>query len=183
MTPYTRIIKSRLIAKPRFNKLNILLTYLILSIISCTPYQRTPEKAAWGNTEYTGFVSRDFFQVVVTVAPPSVLSEAEKRKQCKKESIRERDRLAALALVEAIQQNKDKQVQTPEIYDGKNNISQQNENMSHEKFSAETEILVSKYRWLLNGLYLHLEEYQHSECKFIYRRVEKGLYNKLTEKR
>ena len=183
MTPYTRIVKSRLIATPRFHKINIIITYFILSTISCAPYQRTPEKAAWGNTDFTGFVSRDFFQVVVTVPPSPALSETEKRKQCKKKSVRERDRIAAIALEEAISGNKKEQAQTPALSDEINNNSQQNDSQDSEKKQSETEILVSKYRWFLNGLYLHLEEYQNGECKFIYRRVEKGLYSKLSEKR
>ena len=149
------------------------------------------------NEEYTGFISRTYFQVVVEVPiTREEVSIEEERKICKKEAFFKRDKLVIPILKDIAMESKRNEA----LRDRELKIDSEKENMistssykilSYEN-SSETNynknlkdiqaVYLNKgeFNWFLNSLVLHKEDYtKNDKCIFIYRKIEDNLFAKV----
>lgn len=120
------------------------------------------------NTEYTGFITRDFYQVIIEINVSNAdTSITRDREDCQKKSLRERDRIVVNQL---------------------RNLSIENDsNQKGEPYKLNPdnyEYYVGDYSWFLNGMFLFQEDYSDpKKCKFIYRIIQKNLFSRVQETR
>ncbi|PJZ69387.1 hypothetical protein CH373_14030 [Leptospira perolatii] len=80
---------------------------LVFYLISCVPADPGYRRKAWENTSDSGFISRDFFQVVVNVPIPKEEKPIlELRKECKTLSLRMKDQISIPLLLAQIQEER-----------------------------------------------------------------------------
>lgn len=164
--------------------------YLISIIIGCTPVDPDFRVKPLRNSDYTGFISREFFQVVVEVDLQEMDGSIEKlREECQKESLVKRDKLALPILREVASANpKNRRLYAS---DGKNHEADQflasferktstwKKPVSDLGITAET-VYRGDFVWLLDQMFLHKEDYSKpGKCKFVYRNISKNLYEKV----
>lgn len=116
------------------------------------------------NTDYSGFISRDFYQVIVELPIKNTNDTITMdREKCRKSSLSERDKLVVNQLRKIALNN--------------------DSNSSIEFIPLEVEnfeYTIGDFSWFLNKLNLFMEDYSDpKKCKFIYRLLEKNLYSKV----
>ncbi|HMV46070.1 MAG TPA: hypothetical protein PKD50_26350, partial [Leptospiraceae bacterium] len=155
------------------------------------------------NTEYTGFISRNFFQAVVEVPiTKEELTILEERKSCLKDAIRKRDTIVLPLLKKIAMEDKwnDKErslekdrLSDSEKYKEKSEELKRNENAkSSEEASIfdkkKTDPVQSKnplmnrgeFSWFLDSMFLYKEDYSNPEkCSFVFRNIQDKLYEKV----
>ena len=132
---------------------------------------------------YTGFIARDFFQVIVEIPiEPSDKTILQIREICKEQSIYKRNRIALPILREIASSNSINQKR----YKKNNTEKHQEELPSFEaKSVSKTKFIDSKthlqeFDWFFEKLFLYKEDYsQKDKCKFIYRNISPNLYEKV----
>lgn len=150
---------------------------LCLFYIGCYPADPNYSLKPLQNTEYTGFISRDFFQIVIETHPPIAdgLSIEEEREHCKKEAISLRDQKTILYLKNVI-------IKSQKSEWSAFNIIPKNLEEENYKFTSDSNLNRGELNWFLDKMYLFMEDYSmSSKCKFIFRAIEKDLYNSVTK--
>jgi hypothetical protein len=146
------------------------------------------------NESHNGFVSREFFQVIVeSKYPTNSLSILEKRKQCREDSEKKRDIKTLIMLKNALEQEKLQAIQKIAVvpsrlssldvtYSPKVSLLESDSEFTPEmekKFKSEVALLLGPFQWFLDGLFLYKEDYSEKDkCNFIYRNISKNLYEK-----
>ncbi len=150
---------------------NVILSTLlvIFNFINCKISDPNYSKKPLLNTTYTGFISRDFFQVVVNV--PILLEEktiVKERETCLQRSISERDKLT-IPILRAIATSN---VKNKEEYSGiKINIGER---------KNKSELSRGEFSWFLDSMFLFKEDYSsRKNCIFVFRVIQDKLYDKV----
>lgn len=120
------------------------------------------------NTEYSGFITRDFYQVIVDVPIPGTdTSILQDRSNCMQKSRMERDKIVVNQL---------------------RKISMETEMNKRENpytIPADSfDFYLGDYSWFLSRMFLFQEDYSDpKKCKFTYRIIEKDLFSKVENTR
>jgi hypothetical protein len=151
------------------------------------------------NTEYTGFISRSFFQVIVEVpVTREEVSILEEREICKKESFLRRDKiiiplLKAIAVESKLNESARSQEKYFENKDSEKDTdinsykiirpetSKIKKNMKPNINAKNTYLNKGEFTWFLDTMFLYSEDYKTKDkCIFIYRKIEKDLFDKVS---
>jgi len=189
-----------------FQKINLLTKEfsgiaLIFLLISCRPADPFFRLKPLMNIEYTGFISRDFFQVVVNVdMTTKELPINGLRASCKNEANKKKDQVT----IEYLKKNyisrkiKDNPF-APKKDQGESKDFTTNIQMKDTDESKKTEkekgkpspefglynktnyqLTRGEFAWFLDAMFLYREDYSNPEkCIFVYRIIEDGLYKKV----
>lgn len=175
-------------------KFLFLILFLFLSCKVADPNYRIKPLL---NEEYTGFISRTYFQVVVEIPiTREEVSIEEERKICKKEAYSKRDKLVIPILKDiAMESKRNESLRDRELKidsESKDTPSQASyriysyENSSETNYSKNVKDINAVYlnkgefNWFLNSLVLHKEDYtKNDKCIFIYRKIEDNLFAKV----
>jgi len=149
--------------------ITISVLYVIINLINCKISDPNYSKKLLLNTTYTGFISRDFFQVVVNV--PILLEEktiTKERQTCLEKSIYERDKLT-IPILRSIATNN---IKNKEEYPGiKINIGDS---------KNKSELSRGEFAWFLDSMFLFKEDYSsRKSCTFVFRIIQDKLYEKV----
>lgn len=161
------------------------------------------------NIDYNGFLSRDFFQVVVSVdMTKDDLPINGLRSNCKKEAYRKKDQITIELAKDLIEKKKisDKKFLTqgkktesmltstsssnvpalqspePEATTTTEKKTEPSEKIIASELFDKNNYQLSRgeFGWLLERMFLFREDYSHPErCIFVFRAIEKDLYQKL----
>lgn len=179
--------------------------FLFILLISCKPADPNYREKPLQNTEYTGFISRNFFQVVVEVPlTKEELTILEERKSCLVEAIRKRDTLVIPILKQVAKEGKWNKQEIKKEKEMANDIekekmqklkSKKNGSNSKSKTSDEINIYDKKevtvtsnntllnrgeFSWFLDSMFIYKEDYSDPEkCSFVFRNIQEGLYKKV----
>jgi hypothetical protein len=182
--------------------LKYFLFILIYSIIICRPADPNFRIKPLRNQEYTGFISREFFQVVVEVpVTKQELTILEERDYCKKEATLKRDKtvlklLKSIVIQETV--NKNKRIRENEEEEirgekltkadkGKIILNKENANTVGKVDSSlinpkNLDLNKGEFSWFLDELFIHKEDYSDPDkCIYIYRNIKKGLFEKVAK--
>lgn len=156
----------------KINRLSLkIISISLFWLYNCTVSDPNYLKKTLSNVNHTGFISRDFFQVVVEV--PILTNELtilRERELCAQKALQERDRLtipilrsiASLSL-----KNKNKELESIRSY---------------KSFSKNFQTSRGEFSWFLDSMFLFQEDYSsRDKCKFIYRNIQDNLYSKVED--
>lgn len=182
---------------PGFLKSRLVFTlaagFILLLIFNCRPADPNYEVKPLRNTEYTGFISRDFFQVVVDVpVTRDDITIYEEREQCKKEALLKRDKLV-LPILKGIARNntinkdrrkkeeeEEKETEPPNLKMKKiteTDYSNEPDRQSKVANRKSTSLIKGEFSWFLDSLILFKEDYSKPDkCVFVYRTIQEGLF-------
>lgn len=146
-----------------------LLFLVIIYILNCKISDPNFAKKPLLNTTYTGFISREFFQVVVNVPvlqdEKTILKE---RETCLQKSISERDKITIPILREIA-------VKNPK---NKENFTGIKVNVGESK--KKPELSRGEFSWFLDSMFLFKEDYSsRNNCNFVFRIIQENLYDKV----
>ncbi len=165
-------IKLRFIPKYKENRfLNKIIFYIIFFISNCSVSDPNYLKKTLLNVSHTGFISRDFFQVVIEI--PIVTNELtilKEREWCAQKALQERDRVTIPILRSiAARSSKNKNKELTSI-------------RSYKSFSKNFQTSRGEFSWFLDSMFLFQEDYtSRSTCKFIYRNIQDDLYARVED--
>lgn len=166
----------------------ILYFFSILSITFCVPADQKFRKKPLQNETYSGFISREFFQAIITVyIPEKEMPLSQLRKKCKDQAFIEKDRIILPYLVHAAQLNKSvspvKQKSPVAIGIPNSSQSKPSSNDTSDLIIEHKENILlfrSNFAWFLDSMKLFIEDYsQEDKCIFIFRKIETDLYKKV----
>lgn len=132
------------------------------------------------NEDYTGFISRDFFQVVVEV-PLEITDKSilQQREICKLQAIQKRNEITLPILRKIASSNFQNQNREREFSQSKT----QEELPSFEakqKLKEKSKTYEGEFAWFFEKFFLYKEDFsQKDKCKFIYRNIAENLYKKV----
>ena len=136
--------------------------YILLLIYHCKITDPNYLNKPLSNTTYNGFISRDFFQIIVEIPVfDKEITIMKEREVCLQKSLPARDKLIIPILRKiAAESPKNKS----ELL-----VSKKTENY---------EISRGEFSWFLDSMFLYLEDYSSRDrCKFIYRNIQANLYS------
>lgn len=144
------------------------------------------------NMAYSGFIARNFFQVVVEVKLSArELTILEEREHCKEMSLVERDKKTLKILQEEVS------LETPNQKRYKFDTAPSEEEEILNSFQAKSKtwrtsskeyleesenplLVTGEFAWFLDSLVLFKEDYSQSgKCIFVYRIIKDGLFEKV----
>lgn len=147
--------------------------FILILLTKCQIADPNYKQKSFKIEDYTGFISRDFFQVVVEV--PLELSDKpilQQRETCKLQSRQKRDELTLPILRKIASSNQKKFIEFSKS-------KTQEDLPSFEKKGGfnKKEDLEGEFAWFFNHMFLYKEDYtQKDKCKFIYRNISRDLY-------
>lgn len=164
----------------------------VLASLICRPADPDYVGKVMKNQTYSGFISRDFFQVVVEVPyPTDDMTILEEREYCKEQSISYRDDRAVPLLVDVAMENPKNKKRAVERFQSETDSLRYpslREKISDLSNSSDRRLLNFKnadlnrgaFSWFLGSMFLHKEDYSvKNKCTFIYRLIEKDLFAKV----
>ncbi|MCB1180008.1 MAG: hypothetical protein KDK36_20690, partial [Leptospiraceae bacterium] len=178
---------------------NKILPYLFfflfnLIISNCYPADPNFKIKPLKNTSYSGFISRDFFQVVVEVrSPDKELTIGQERNYCKEKSLIERDKKTIPLLVKeaSMETPNEKRFRYDEKYkkesSGLNTFVHEDpgwreSNENYLEDSLNFSLSRGEFAWFLDSMFIYREDYSEAgKCKFIYRNIQENLYEKVAK--
>lgn len=188
-------------------KLFLLLFSILLSFF-CRPADPNFRTKPLYNTEYTGFISRNFFQVVVEVPmTKDELSILEERKFCTLEAIKKRDAIV-IPLLKKIAKESKWNEQERELEKEKSDDKEKEKEQKEEFKKAYAEVKSTsakeanlfdkkeiqlsdpknpsmnrgEFGWFLDSMFVYKEDYSNPEkCFFVFRNIQKNLYKKVEQ--
>jgi hypothetical protein len=159
---------------------NVILPILFLFLfLGCYPADPNYATKPLSNIEHNGFVSKDFFQVVVTTEIEFSEDRGilEERIFCKNQGFLDRDK-KTIEILKKEFRKKEKLLSQP---DKVASVSQENDRSKElETFKITNDLQVNKgdFRWFLDKMFIYLEDYsEKGKCKFVFRAIEKDLYH------
>ncbi|MCP5495435.1 MAG: hypothetical protein H7A23_12830 [Leptospiraceae bacterium] len=174
---------------------------LFFAILFCKPADPNYRIKPLLNNNYNGFISRDFFQIVVEIPinPFFENSILEDRLYCKKRAYHIRDSLTLPILKNVAMQNeknkkrlkiqekklkafqKKQDNYTPKIIQEGYSESYDPEEITHSMIESKNPLLNrGDFFWFLDGMFLYKEDYADpKKCVYIFRNIQKGLYGKV----
>jgi hypothetical protein len=168
--------------------------FLFFGGLFCYPVDPNYQTKPLQNTSYSGFISRNFFQVVVEVKiPEREFTIAEERNHCKSMSFVERNKKTLALLREEANYNSSNQKrfrydsQAKEEEEILNSF--QSSTKEWRKNSASSliqsknpDLSTGEFAWLLDDMFLFREDYSNAgKCIFVYRVIQENLYKKVYE--
>lgn len=154
---------------PRFYLKVIFL--LLFCFYNCTVSDPNYLKKTLLNVSHTGFISRDFFQVVVEI--PILTSELtilKEREWCIQKALQERDRIT-IPILRSIAGSSLKNKNKDSIY-----------KTGYKSFSKNFQSSRGEFSWFLDSMFIFQEDYSsRDKCKFIYRNIQNDLYAKVED--
>jgi hypothetical protein len=171
----------------------IIIFFINFFIKYCVPVDPNLRTQPLQNSDYTGFISREFFQVVVEVPIPNLDLSIEKlRLICYKESLVQRDLLTLPILRKIasinIENQKLHKADTLDKEETSEILASFEKKISNWKKPVENTnninplLYSGDFHWFLEGMFLYKEDYSNPEkCKFIYRNISKELYKKVED--
>lgn len=164
----------------------------VLSALICRPADPDYVGKVMKNQTYSGFISRDFFQVVVEVPYPSDdMTISEEREFCKERSVSYRDDKAVPLLVDVAMENPKNKRRASERFTSETDALRYpslREKISDLSNASDKRLLNFKnadlnrgaFSWFLGSMFLHKEDYSvKNKCTFVYRLIEKDLFAKV----
>lgn len=131
--------------------------------------------------DYTGFIARDFFQVVVEIPlEPSDKTILETREICKNLSIQKRNELTLPILKEIASSSSFNRERLRQVSIKK--AWEEFPSFEAKKIQEEKKIQthLGEFAWFFEKFFLYKEDYsQKDKCKFIYRNIDPNLYEKV----
>lgn len=188
-------------------KLSFVLFSILLSFF-CKPADPNFRVKPLYNTEYTGFISRNFFQAVVEIPmTKDELSILEERKFCKIEAIKKRDAMVVPLLKKIAMEakwNEEQRKKELERADDKEKEKEQKENFKkayedNKSNSAKEASIFDKkeiqlsdpknpsmnrgeFGWFLDSMFVYKEDYSNPEkCSFVFRNIQKDLFKNVEQ--
>ncbi len=168
-------------------------------IIFCKPADPNYRLKPLQNLEYTGFISRTFFQAVVEVPiSRDELGILEERAVCKKSSFLKRDKLIIPILKKiafespknenlAEREKKLKEKKTEIFSESYSIIPTETfaKNITAGDVDATGKTFLNKgeFNWFLDTMKIHKEIYDDKKCIIIFRKIEKDLFSKVEKTR
>lgn len=172
-----------------------MIKFLIFLILFCKPADPNYRLKPLQNLEYTGFISRTFFQAVVEVPiTREELGILEERLECKKQAFQKRDKLIIPILKKiALESSKNETLQdrekewkekSPEfISDSYRIISTETEKkkakLGEVDVKGKTFLNKGEFTWFLDTMKIHKEIYDDKKCIILFRKIEKDLFSKV----
>ncbi len=145
--------------------------YFVLWFYNCTVSDPNYLKKTLSNVSHTGFISRDFFQVVVEI--PILTNELtilKEREWCTQKALQERDRVTIpllRSIAGASLKNKNKEFTSIRSY---------------KSFSKNFQTSRGEFSWFLDSMFIFQEDYSsRDKCKFVYRNIQDNLYTKVED--
>jgi len=144
---------------------------LLFCIYNCSVSDPNYLKKTLSNVSHTGFISRDFFQVVVEI--PILTNELtilKEREWCIQKALQERDRVTIpllRSIAGASLKNKNKEFTSIRSY---------------KSFSKNFQTSRGEFSWFLDSMFIFQEDYSsRDKCKFVYRNIQDNLYTKVED--
>ena len=161
--------------------------FISLSIFFCHPADPDYKKKPLANETYTGFVSREFFQAVVTIeAPETELSLKQMRNSCKEQVLYHRDATVLPILVAINQEAKNEIFPSNKYLAEEDEIKSMNPTENIIKFQQPVKkndnplYFRRDFAWFLDSMQIYLEDYSRKDkCIFIFRKIEPDLLKKV----
>lgn len=179
---------------------------LLLTFYFCKPADPNYRSKPLQNTEYTGFISRTFFQAVVEVPlTKEELTILDERKSCMKEAMKKRDRIVVPILKKVAMEDKwnerernlekeraddkDKAKQKEDEYlkslpDAKSALPE--DASIYDKKTVEAKKAKSpmvnrgEFAWFLDSMFIYKEDYSDPEkCSFVFRNIQDKLFERV----
>lgn len=187
------IQKEKVLSEPlwKFFSAGFVVSAVLASLI-CRPADPDYVGKVMKNQTYSGFISRDFFQVVVEVPYPSDdMTILEEREFCKEQSVAYRDDKAVPLLVDVAMENPKNKKRAVERFRSDTDSPRYpslREKVSDLSNASDRRLLNFKnadlnrgaFSWFLGSMFLHKEDYSvKNKCTFIYRLIEKDLFAKV----
>ncbi|MEM7183098.1 MAG: hypothetical protein AAF518_19465 [Spirochaetota bacterium] len=160
---------------------------------SCYPADPNYKLKPLQNTEYTGFISRNFFQVIVIGTPePGEKTLLQERASCHKNALKERDKLTLIHLKKIVQSQKKASLNPNNPSEKKSKVpdsTKESKDNSKKEIATKSlshfpNILLNRgdFDWFLGKLQLHMEDYSKlPKCRFIFRAFGKNLYKQVLQ--
>ncbi len=173
---------------------------ILVLLVFCKPADPNYRLKPLLNTEYTGFISRSFFQVIVEVpVTREEVSILEEREICKKDSFARRDKmiipiLKSIAMeskfneklrlrekyFEAKDQNQDTDIDSFKII--RPELSSKKKILQKVSDPKKSYLNKGEFAWFLDTMFLYSEDYKSKDkCIFIFRKIEADLFAKVSE--
>lgn len=170
-------------------------------LVYCRPADPNYRIKPMLNDQFTGFISREFFQVVVEIPLNPFIERTilEERIYCKKKAILQRDRLS-LPILKNVAMNNQKNKNRQKIQDNKfkryikknktftpkinreDNLKFYNSEEITHSMKNNKNILLNRgdFNWFLDSMFLYKEDYSDpKKCVFVFRNIQKKLYKKV----
>lgn len=154
---------------PRFYLKVIFL--LLFCFYNCTVSDPNYLKKTLSNVSHTGFISRDFFQVVVEIPIlSSELTILKEREWCIQKALQERDRVT-IPILRSIAGSSFKNKNKDSIY-----------KTGYKTISKNFQSSRGEFSWFLDSMFIFQEDYSsRDKCKFVYRNIQNDLYAKVED--
>ena len=145
--------------------------FLLIINLNCTISDPNYINKPLQNLTYTGFISRDFFQVVVEIPIDSKeLPILKEREKCNQKAISERDRLTVPILRSIAASSFKNKTKEPSSF------------KNYKTISKNYQISRGEFSWFLDTMFLFYEDYSsRDKCTFIYRNIQDQLYAKVED--
>lgn len=180
--------------------------FILLCFYFCKPADPNYRTKPLQNTEYTGFISREFFQAVVEVPlTKEELTILEERKSCLKEAMKKRDLIVVPLLKKVAMEDKFNERERElekERADDKEKAKLKDEEFRKNLPDAKTVVpgeesiydkktvevkkakspLVNRgeFAWFLDSMFIYKEDYSDPEkCSFVFRNIQDKLYERV----
>jgi hypothetical protein len=144
---------------------------LLFCIYNCTVSDPNYLKKTLSNVSHTGFISRDFFQVVVEIPIlSSELTILKEREWCNQKALQERDRVT-IPILRSIAGSSFKNKNKDSIY-----------KTGYKTISKNFQSSRGEFSWFLDSMFIFQEDYSsRDKCKFVYRNIQNDLYAKVED--
>lgn len=179
---------------------------LLLTIYFCKPADPNYRSKPLQNTEYTGFISRTFFQAVVEVPlTKEELTILEERKSCLRDALKKRDGMVLPILKKVAMEDKwnerernlekeraddnEKAKQKDEEYrkslpDAKSTSPEDasifDKKVEQTKKTKSPSVNRGEFAWFLDSMFIYKEDYSDPEkCSFVFRNIQDKLFERV----
>lgn len=131
--------------------------------------------------DYTGFIARDFFQVVVEI--PVEISDKtilESREICKQKAIQKRNQITLPILKQIASSSSFNKERYKQIFTQKQSEEIPSFEIRKSKEYNSMNTHLGEFAWFFEKFFLYKEDYSRKEtCKFIYRTISPDLYTQV----
>lgn len=183
-----------------------LVFFLFLLFSLCKPADPNYRSKPLQNTDYTGFISRNFFQAVVEVPlTKEELTILEERKSCQREALKRRDGIVLPLLKKIAMEDdwnrKERELEKDRASDTEKakqkndefkktlaeakSTSPDDASIFDKKIKGTTKSqnpLVNRgeFAWFLDTMFIYKEDYSNPEkCSFVFRNIQDKLYERV----
>ena len=183
-----------------------LVFFLFLLFSFCKPADPNYRSKPLQNTDYTGFISRNFFQAVVEVPlTKEELTILEERKSCQREALKKRDGMVLPLLKKIAMEDdwnrKERNLEKERTSDTEKAEQEKDEfkkSLGEAKSTSADDASIfdkkisslskaknplinrGEFAWFLDSMFIYKEDYSDPEkCSFVFRNIQDKLYERV----